>query len=324
MSAVGTRTPRTGKGRTRRPKRYAPMAASEIDACELGEAEGSDLEDVRNARSVLRGACFCVAASAAALLLVVATVEIRNVSASPAVATPLLSALLADPVSTTASPPPLPALRILSHSPPPNPPPELKSRLPPPPPPPCAWAVGMTNLRELNPPSWCWSRNGDEAGCQRAFVYFPAAPGSSEHYSPCQFTAGQCSAAAEGAVCPRPPHPPPPPPLPPPSPRPPPSPKPPPPWSMPAGAPRAVDRINARFVGGYVSNGLGLQILIRPPFPPHSPQYQRALAPSCPRPAMQSPRSARPLHGTNGSSPFARPPLGEQRPGLGRRAGSSL
>ena len=228
------------------PGRYAPMPASE-PKLELGEpdADGDATQasepSGQSAVSIwwlkpgpAAGMCFALAS-----ILLLASLAL---AATAAASQP-------HPASTMShaqgpSPP------VGPLQPPPPPPPWPPAPPPPQPPPPCAWAVGLLNLRELEPPQWCSSLRGDEAGCSRAFV------SSDGSYLRCHYVAGGACAARDAEACPSPPSPPPPPPSPPlPPPPPPPMPSPPP-WRLPLGSPRTVDAINARFLAGGPANNL--------------------------------------------------------------------
>ena len=170
------------------------------------------------------GFLYTIAASAVALLLLTALAFTSGGNLDfmrvPSAAQP----------EVTAVPEPLlrdsPTARSVSQLPPP---PLQSPSMPPPPPspplpPPCAWAAGLTNLRALEQPLWCFARNNDAAACELAFVSFEDGGPGSERYRRCEFVAGECAAAADEFICPSPPRPPPLPPPPPPFPPPPPSP----------------------------------------------------------------------------------------------------
>lgn len=235
-------------GRVRRSKRYARAASTEADTdCELGEATFPSVDGARNGRGAVGAACICGATFALTSLLVLSIFAARDGSSRVSAAfaahsqLPLQPSWESPPPSPEATPPHWPSLLPPSLS--PRPPPLLR---------PCAWASGMVDLRELDPPAWCSSRHEDETGCNHAFVHFTDASGANQ-YSQCQYSNGQCVAASDKFPCPRPPSWPPPPPSPsPPSPSPPPTPLPP--WSVPPVT--SVSTINARFGAGHAADDL--------------------------------------------------------------------
>lgn len=242
----------------RKAKRYARMAASDEDAAELGACEESprallsDHEERRDCRLFALSVCGLLA-SLVMLVLVLRVLLAKQLAVANGgdSSVSLLDELR--PPSTSTPPPPAEppaALPLPLHS--AAPPPPL---LPLPPllrPPRCAWAHGMINLRDLDPPVWCISRSEDESDCIRSYVYFTDS-GGLDQYSRCEYAHGKCVAAAANVACPRPPSSPPPPPSP--SPPPPPRPPPPrPPWTVPTV--KVVDVINSRFSGGHASSDL--------------------------------------------------------------------
>mmetsp|Transcript_14792 Transcript_14792/g.41369 ORF Transcript_14792/g.41369 Transcript_14792/m.41369 type:complete len:462 (-) Transcript_14792:40-1425(-) len=213
----------------RSKKRYVRMAGREPASCELGEVvplslAAHDEPENEPARGCCIGCCAILWSSflmvAAGLTAWIALFNHRSglLTSSPLSATPLLPLTLNSPsprpLPPTISPPP-------SQQPVAPPPPQTQ----PPSPPPCAWTYGKINLRVLQPPVWCSSRDGNEGGCVRAFIQYTDHDGN-EYFSPCQFSNGKCTGSKEKFACPSPPQPPPPPPPPPsPPPSPPSSPK---------------------------------------------------------------------------------------------------